>query len=482
MVWQLRSRLHPVWFLTTAAGAFMGGVVLAGWWPGLLGPAWAWLGGLLLLAALVWRRGYLIVAAVAGGLLLGLWRGAVSLTDLTVYRPLQGQAVVIDGVVADDVDTAEDGTSSLRLHNLIINGQSYPGTAWVHTTAPAQVKRGDQVQVSGRVAPGFGGFAVALWRARILAAHHPTPGDLARQVRDWFADAVRLAIPSPEADLGIGYLVGQRRTLPDDLATALQATGLTHIVVASGYNLTILVRFMRRWLAGHSRYLATVGTGAMVLAFIAITGLSPSMVRAGMVAGLALAAWYYGRRFHPVVLLLLTAAASVAVHPAYLYGDVGWMLSFTAFAGVMILAPLLQAYFFGDKPPGTLRQIAGETLAAWVVTAPLLVSTFGSLSLVALVANLLVLPLVPLAMALTAVAGVGALLAPLAAPAVGLLGYWLLHYMVTVAMALGDLPWATIPVTMPVWATVVCYVGLVVVTVYLRWATGRRLDDHSIIE
>ena len=101
-------------------------------------------------------------------------------------------------------------------------------------------------------------------------------------------------------------------------------------------------------------------------------------------AFLSLLAWYYGRSFHPVILLFFVAALSLLINPSYGWNDLGWALSFLSFAGVMILAPLLQAYFFGDKKPGTVRQILGETFSAQLVTAPLLIMTFGQISVVGL--------------------------------------------------------------------------------------------------
>lgn len=207
---------------------------------------------------------------------------------------------------------------------------------------------------------GFGNFSSAVYRAKLLNVQRPEPGDVARQVRDWFADTVRRAIPDPQAALGIGYLVGQRRALPPELDEALQIAGLTHVVVASGYNLTILVRLARRLFVRVSKYLAAFAASGMIGSFVLITGASPSMSRAGLVAGLSLLAWYYGRKFHPLVLLPFAAAVTVLIDPSFAWGDLGWQLSFTAFAGVMIIAPLGQAYFFGDKKPGTIRQILGR--------------------------------------------------------------------------------------------------------------------------
>jgi competence protein ComEC len=145
------------------------------------------------------------------------------------------------------------------------------------------------------------------------------------------SDDVRRSIAEPESSLGIGYLLGQKNNLPSDLVEALKATALTHIVVASGYNLTILVRLGRRLFAKISKYLAMLTSVSLIIGFVAMTGLSPSMTRAGLVSLLSLWAWYVGRKFHPVQLILLVAAGSALLYPVYVWSDIGWLLSFVAF-------------------------------------------------------------------------------------------------------------------------------------------------------
>jgi competence protein ComEC len=282
--------------------------------------------------------------------------------------------------------------------------------------------------------------------------------------------------------LGLGFLVGQKRALPADLAEALVIAGLTHVVVASGYNLTILVRLARRLFMRVSKYTAALAASLMIVGFVAVTGLSPSMSRAALVASLSLAAWYYGRKFHPLVLLSFAAAVTVAVNPAYMAGDLGWQLSFAAFAGVMILAPLLQRYFFGDTKPGIFRQILGETISALIVTAPILISAFGQFSNVAIVANLLVLPLVPLAMLLTFIAGVGALMMPGLATIIGLPATWLLGYMTNVTQWLSHLSWAQSAVQLAPIGALICYSIIVAICVYLWRVTKFDLRDANIVE
>ncbi|HRQ86971.1 MAG TPA: ComEC/Rec2 family competence protein, partial [Candidatus Saccharibacteria bacterium] len=344
------------------------------------------------------------------------------------------------------------------------------------------IARGDSVTVKGKFQEGFGTLAGAMYRPALIDAKRPNPGDIGRRVRDWFAGALRSVVDEPQASLGLGFLLGQKSALPDDLADAMRIAGLTHIVVASGYNLTILVRFARRLFLKISRFAAAITASLMVLSFMAITGMSPSMSRAGLVAGLSLGAWYVGRRFHPVILLSIAAGMTVLVQPSYAWGDVGWQLSFAAFAGVMLLAPMLQNYFFGSEKPGALRQLLGETISAHLVTLPIILVTFGQLSHIAIIANMIVVPLVPLAMLATFIVGGMSLLWQPAAELLSIPLEWLLGYMVNVAMFLSELPWATSEIALPSWVAVLAYAGMVIIGVWLWRASKTNLRQTSILE
>ncbi len=223
-------------------------------------------------------------------------------------------------------------------------------------------------------------------------------------------------------------------------------------------------------------------SGGLIVAFMAVTGASPSMSRAGLVAGLSLLAWYYGRTFHPLVLLPFAAAVTLLINPSYGWGDLGWQLSFAAFAGVMILAPLLQAYYFGEKKPGIMWQIVGETVAAWLVTLPILLVAFGQMSNVAIVANLLILPLVPLAMLLVFLAGITSLIFTPIAPIVGYPAYLLLHYMTQTASWIAGLEWAQTELTITWWQAAVVYMLLAGFCAYMWRVTRFKLSDSSIVE
>lgn len=481
--WILKRRIHISWLIAVGAAGCVMGVVLAayvpiGWFSHYV---WIVVGGIAMAATFYYRYLIMIIFCVGGGILIGLWRGGVDQAQFTAYKKVIGHTIEVRGVIQEDIDQRPNGQYVIKLGSVMYGEVSLPGVLWVTSYHDRGAMRSDRITVHGKVSEGFGNFPGAMYRADILKVERPHPGDVALHVRDAFGSAVRSVVPEPEVSLGLGYLLGQRRALPEELAESLRIAGLTHVIVASGYNLTILVRFARRIFAKVSRYTALMTSGGLVLGFIAVTGMSPSMSRAGLVTGLSLLAWYYGRKFHPLVLLPLAAAITVLINPSYAWGDIGWQLSFAAFAGVMILAPLLQAYFFGEKKPGVIRQIMGETIAAQLVTLPIIILAFGQLSNVALIANLLILPLVPLAMALTFVTGLGALTFPAVGMALAIPTTWLLQYMTTVATYLANLPWAMTDIEVG-WLVLLMYVLLVAVCMYMQRATKLHLRDANIVD
>lgn len=447
-----------------------------------VGLPWLLVAITLLAIAFVKQRAWLLTFAMIAGCLFGVNRGSLVRAELDVYAKLYGRTVLVEGVVADDEDVNKRGESVLRLKNVVYENKEIGGVLWVVLNDKKPIERSDVVRVEGNITEGFGTFVGTMYNADIVSAKRPMPGDVALHVRDWFAGLVRAAIPEPEASLGVGFLVGQRRSLPDELANALKVAGLMHIVVASGYNLTILVRLARRSLEKTSKYLATVASGLLIVGFIAITGLSPSMSRAGLVAGLSMAAWYYGRTIHPVVLLMVAMGITVLANPSYAWGDIGWLLSFSSFAGVMICAPLLQAYYFGDKKPGMLRQVIGETVAAWLFTLPILLVTFGQMSNVAVLANLLIVPLIPIAMLLTLVAGLAAWVLPFFAPLLAFPAQALLSYMTQVATWTSGLDWAQREVHIAWWHAVIAYVLLAGFCWYMWFRTRYALRSSSLVD
>lgn len=481
MYW-MRRRVHTTWQFTALCLGVITGIGLAYWWA----SAWmVWLlvpGLILTIASMIGARRWWLVFALLAGLCLGLARGSTDRRSLAGYEVLYGKAVTLSGVISEDVDANARGGVNMQLRTLSHNSTPIYGQLWVSTTGKPSVRRSDVVEISGKLKPGFGNFAGVITNAKILNVSRPMPGDVALNVRDGFAEKIRSAIHEPAASLGVGYLLGQKRALPNDLADALVVTGLTHIVVASGYNLTILVRLARKAFEKHSKYLVALTSITLMVGFIAMTGLSPSMTRAGLVAGLSLWAWYVGRKFHPVTLLLFAMSVTVLWNPSYLWGNLGWALSFAAFAGVMVLAPLMHAYFWGSEKPSAIGRILMESFAAQVVTMPIILVAFGKLSVISLLANMLIVPFVPLAMLMTLAAGIVGWLMPPLAHVAGLPAEWVLDAMIWVIKCCAEVPWAQISLAAPVWVMAVWYGALVSAAGFLWWRTKLRLRDVSLVE
>ena len=475
--------LHGSWLVAAwCLGVVIGVIAAMSLSYGLFsGIGWLLVGIVLLAPLANVRQAWILLIVVISGAFVGLWRGGVGQIGLDQYDNLIGQQVIVHGVISEDPDVDKRGQTVLRVSGISVQGRELPGNVWVVTPKNDVLRRSDAVTVSGKMTEGFGAFAGAMYRAEIVNVERALPGNVAVNVRDWFAERVRAHVPVPEVDLGLGYLLGLRRALPTDLAEALKIAGLTHVIVASGYNLTILVRLSRRLFVRISKYLSMLSSVGMILAFMAVTGLSPSMSRAGLVAGLSLAAWYYGRTVHPFVLLPFSAAITLLINPQFGWGDLGWQLSFASFAGVIILAPLLQRYFFGEKEPGTVRQILGETLSAQIMTLPLILLAFGMLSNVALIANMLILPFVPLAMLLVFLVGVCSGV-PFVADVLTVPTTWLLKYMTSVAQWLADQPWAQSEIAISGVTALVAYVGLTLAIWWMARQTKFRFGEVNIVE
>lgn len=448
-MWRLKQKIHSSWLLAIASTLFVAGVAFSlvinvYWWVGI----GCFVG---ILVCFYVRAVYMVPVLVFTSLLFGMGYGSAHLGAREVYAVWIGKTVHLEGRVKEDLSKTSSGATSLQLDTIKLNTQPTLGSVYVSIRGSPEAKRGDIVTVTGEAKPGFGNFPISISATKLDSVIRPVPGDVGRMVRDWFAERVRVLIGEPQASLGIGFLTGQKSALPEDLADALKVAGLTHIVVASGYNLTILVRLARRLFVKVSKFLSAVSSGVMITMFMAITGLSPSMTRAGLVSGISLLAWYYGHRLHPFVLLPFAAAVTIAINPSYAWGDLGWQLSFSAFVGVMIVGPLLQRYFFGEKEPGVLRQILGETVAAHLVTIPIIALSFGTISHVAIIANVLVVPLVPLAMLLTFICGLWSIVGLAFGYLIALPTTWLLGYMVQVATFVSELSWAQSELTLSGW-------------------------------
>ena len=479
-----KSHLHSSWIIAWLSVAFLAGVALSYWWPIFYSLFWLVIGIGLATITFIGRSRRLIILTVLAGILIGLFRGSVSQVDQNSYDLLKEQEVVMVGTVVEDVGLSAHGNQELKLKEIKVNDREYPGVVWVNADFNQGIKRSDIVRLKGKVSQGFGSFSATVFHAEVQDVKRISRVDIARDVRDSFGENVRKAVSEPSASLGLGFLVGQRSTLPDDLVEKLRILGLTHIVVASGYNLTILVRFARRIFQDVSKYLSLIVGLGLTSCFILVTGFSPSMTRAGMITVLCLLAWYFGRAIHPFVLLAFSAAVTVLVNPSYLWGDLGWYLSFAAFGGVIILSPLIISYFWGQSRPNDILQILVETSSALLMTMPIIAYSFGQFAPLALLSNLLILPVIPIAMIATFGAGLGGIIfsSGLMAQLLAIPSELILGYMIWIGSKLASLPFAMVEVSFGLTGLILAYVSIFVLALFLKRQTKHDfLEDNIII-
>ncbi|MBI2483825.1 ComEC/Rec2 family competence protein [Candidatus Uhrbacteria bacterium] len=210
-------------------------------------------------------------------------------------------------------------------------------------------------------------------------------------------------IPAPHAQLIAGILVGDRTGFSREISLLFAAVGISHIVAISGYNITVLILavapFVRRLRV--SRIAQTVIFAISIALFTVFTGASSATVRAAFMGVIALVGLAAGRKSGGIQALTAAAAAMVFIDPLALYYDRGFQLSCAATAGLIILSPALSAVLRRVKEMGGLKAVAIQTFCATIGTLPILLIGFGSYSPIALVANLFVVPLIPVIMAVS---------------------------------------------------------------------------------
>jgi competence protein ComEC len=269
-------------------------------------------------------------------------------------------------------------------------------------------------------------------------------GVLAR-VHDGVVEKIDKTFGDPHAALLAGLLLGDQR-FSDAWEEKFQATGTTHIVAASGYNVTVVSFILFGFLVyfGVRRQQAYGILLVGIIAYVFLAGGDAPVVRAGVMGSLVLTSKQLGRKTTMTNVLLLAAVLMLIPEPRLLRDDVGFQLSMLATIGLIYFAPTVDKWFSFVPKTFTLRESLSATVAATIFTLPIILFSFGNLSLVSPIANLLILPVIPYAMAFGAIALViGFVSAPVGALAAGP-AWALLTYVLWVIESLASLPFVNI--------------------------------------
>lgn len=298
------------------------------------------------------------------------------------------------------------------------------------------------------------------------------------RIKHTFLDGLARVLPPTNAALAGGIVIGGKTGLDKDLQQAFVTSGLVQIIVLSGYNVMVvatwimellsLTRLSRRWVA-------LCGAVALTL-FVGIAGFSATAIRAMCMALIALYARATGRTYTAGRALLFVVLLMLVWNPLYLVFDPGFGLSVAATAGLIWLSPLIEKKLVRIKFKW-MKEALSTTLAAQYAVLPLLLYDMGIFSFVAIPANILVAPLVPLAMGWSVVAGFAGIIFGSAAPLIGTLfasaSYVLTWCIIEIATVSSSFSYSA--VTLPAFPFLVVLVAYALL-IYRAVAASKRVS------
>ena len=489
--------------------------VAAGIWLAAQFPASAWLAAAAVAVGLLavvgaWRLGgspeSVWSAAFCMLVAFGALRYALSapLPGAHSIARYNGQRVTLEGVIVEEPDARPTHTNlrvrplrlldakeaSDRLEDLVL-------IRFVPQTHVVRWRYGDVVRASGLLdaPPRMSTFDYREYLARqgvfswmsqprelvwIGRTEDNPPYARLLEIKDAVRRAVWRMLPAPESALLNGILIGDDKAIPEDLKAAFRRTGTSHIVAISGFNVSIVIALVIPLLSRvlNARRAALFAMPAIAI-YAVFVGASPSVVRAALMAGIGLFGALFWRRGFTLNTLCAAALLMLIANPHTLF-DVGFQLSFMATLGLVVYADRLsdplrtwaQSRLPGEKArKATLLLLDGGlvTLAAQLATLPLILAIYEQFPTVALLVNLLILPLQPPIMILGGLAAFVALLAPpLLASLVALPARAFLSATIWIVERFANLPGASLPVYgFDTPAALACYAAIFSSTFFL---------------
>lgn len=323
-----------------------------------------------------------------------------------------------------------------------------------------------------------------------------TPGEThpfyyyALQAREKMTQALRALLPPRQSSLVCGVLLGDKSGLSENVREDFRTSGVSHLLAVSGLHMAIIGQFLL-WILlyfGVPRRGAALISSLGVFGFMAVTGFVPSVVRAGVMSILYLLGIGIRKQADPLNSLGFAVLVLTVPNP-FAAGDAGLLLSCSATLGILLFAGKIQACLnrWTDRA-GVFKRLfrsvnstVAATVSATVFTAPIVAVTFGELSLVAPLSNILMAfpaTIMLLCGFLTSIFYYLPVLNFLAMP-FGLASGVLANYLIDCAAWLASVPMASIPATAEVlFAFLVAFSVAAVVIVMIRWE-GFRLKFVS---
>lgn len=472
-------------------------------------PVWFWVSiGLIAILSLLggWRReennvggpralqvGFLLIILV-----LGAYRVEYAFQALYTnqFHDVRGEEVVLTGVVVAEPDirntqqllTIATGEPETRVlvqtdrHLPIQYGDLIEAVGVLELPTTFTTDLGRTFDYVGHLAAQGITYRMSFAEVAVLDSGHGNPILSALLTfKQSFMAQVATVLPEPAAGLSFGLLLGVKQALGDALETAFRQTGIIHIVVLSGYNVMLVVAFVTTILGYFLPLRSRVVVGLLAItAFALLVGLSATVVRASIMAGLFLIAAVTGRCYQVLRGLFVAAAIMILVNPLIVIYDIGFQLSFMATLGLLLIVPRFETMLMQVPQWLGIRDFFMATVATQIAVSPLLMYHIGEISLVSVPVNMVVLPMVPVAMLTTFIVGMVSYVSSALALVAAYPAYLSLEFIIIIAESVAALPFATVWVPVFSWWWVGLGYGVIGAAVYWWMRHDEDKDKKSV--
>ncbi len=439
--------------------------------------------GILLISVLWKYKKIVMIGFCLLFLVLGIWRHEIAQSKI-IYP--EEQNITFTGVVAKEPDIRADNIK------LTIESKEVKGRVLVTSNRYPEYQYGDRLKITGglkkpEVFEDFNyrgylakdGIFVVMYWPQIKLVEKQTYGGPASAVyakilgfKDKLRESIYQNLSPPQSSILGAMVLGDKRKMPTELKEKLNIAGIRHITAVSGMHVAILTSILMAGLVGLGfwKKQAFYFTITLVALFIIMTGLQPSSIRAGIMAGLFLLAQYLGRPNVSSRAIVFAAAIMLAHNPLLLKLDVGFQLSFLAMLGIIYLMPTFKKWVKSG--------VLAMTLSAQVFTLPILIYNFGYMSAVAPLTNVLIVPILPFIMGLGFLFG----LAGMIFQSLGWILSWpvwlLLTYLTKLVDWFSQIPFASLTIENLHWIwLIIAYLILG----YITWRLNKKSRLRSAL-
>ena len=373
---------------------------------------------------------------------------------LVVFKELKNTAIIKEAqieieasIIAEPI--LKENYQRIVIPKIVIYTDRYPSYHY-----------GDIINIRGKVKPfsGFRSYSSIIVSGKMsypsIELFSPAKFSLRRTallMKNKITSSLQKIIPEPKSSLLISLMFGAKNNLTSVLEEQIRKCGLSHVIVASGLHLSIIAKALSGFLdvLYMSSSVNFILSSLFILSFAFMAGLTPSIIRAAIMAFLLILSRFSFRLYNSFNALLLAAMIMIWFNPLILFWDLGFQLSFLATAGIIFLYPLWKESPFWqqdwfNKKGHIIKETVLSTFSALTFVIPWVIFKMQVVSLVSPITNLLILPFVPLIMAGGAMVALSSLLFYPFGLFLGTLLNLILAYFLKVVSLFSSLPWSQI--------------------------------------